>query len=487
MPLSPNTAPVERTPVSESGVPILEVLDHAAPSALFAKACQVCQGKHWFYGHGSNAGDGSSFWKMELEGNAVFDAIWEHVKPACEALAGAPLRVIRQYANGHTYGLGGRPHVDDRRPGTFTFLYYPMPEWKDEWDGETLYFDDAGEIALAVKLRPNRGVFFDSRILHVGRPPSRACPALRVTVAYKLEVVPPRGGVSFGLGGPTKLAKAPVPMAKPADSSVEPAAVEQIRSDGARRMYRFTIPAAAIEPLVRERLTVLAKTVKLPGFRGGSIPDELMRKRYGAEARRDALNRLSSAAIDRALPKGTVLAKVEVQGGGEAGDAEIQVTGTYLPALPDPDFSAMALDRLTVPDGLADAVGLTASAAQAILRAGLRAQVLDRLDAAYRIPVLPALVEREFALIWKAAETSDLLPSTRMDPKAQSARREEFRRIAERRVRLGWVVAELARRFDIRAREGAELEERVIERIVSLAPAAEREATEAELRELAEG
>src|SRR5262249_54261958 len=55
------------------------------------------------------------------------------------------------------------------------------------WNGETLFYDDRGEIVLAVVPRPNRAVFFDSRISHVGRAPSRGCPALRVTVAYKLE------------------------------------------------------------------------------------------------------------------------------------------------------------------------------------------------------------------------------------------------------------------------------------------------------------
>ncbi len=154
MPPSPNTAPADRTTTEKARRPLLEVLDNVATPELFAQACGVCQGKNWFYGHGSNNGDGSSFWKMDLDGNVAFDAIWEHVRPRCEVLAGVRLRVIRQYANGHTYGLGGRPHRDDHRPGTFTFLYYPMPEWKDEWDGETVYFDDMGEIALAVKLRP---------------------------------------------------------------------------------------------------------------------------------------------------------------------------------------------------------------------------------------------------------------------------------------------------------------------------------------------
>jgi len=62
-----------------------------------------------------------------------------------------------------------------------------MPEWKPEWEGETLFFDADSEILQAVPPRPNRAVFFDSRIVHAGHAPGRTCSALRVAVAFKLE------------------------------------------------------------------------------------------------------------------------------------------------------------------------------------------------------------------------------------------------------------------------------------------------------------
>ena len=127
---------------------------------------------------------------MDLAGIVVFDTIWQQTRGRCELLVGAGLRVIRQYANGHTYGLGGKAHVDDSRPGCYTLLYYPMAEWNDDWEGETVFYDECGEVAVSVRPRPNRAVLFDSRILHAGRAPSRACPALRVTVAYTLEFIP---------------------------------------------------------------------------------------------------------------------------------------------------------------------------------------------------------------------------------------------------------------------------------------------------------
>ncbi|HWB99753.1 MAG TPA: 2OG-Fe(II) oxygenase, partial [Bryobacteraceae bacterium] len=214
--MPPNLSHPDRAiPRAESAEPLLEVLEDLAPPDLHAAAWAACAGKGWYFGHGSNENDWSRFWKLDLDGDSVFDAIWQHVRPRCEALAGTPLRVIRQYANGHTYGLGGYPHLDDERPGTFTLLYYPNLQWQDGWDGETVFYDQSGEIALSVRIRPNRGIFFDSRILHTGRAPSRICPALRVTVAYKLEAV----------------GSASAPQARP------DAEVQEISRDGATRVY----------------------------------------------------------------------------------------------------------------------------------------------------------------------------------------------------------------------------------------------------------
>ena len=145
-------------------------------------------GKRWYFGQVSDSDkNGLRFWKMDLDENPVIDSLWKHIRPRCEALAGTALHVIRQYANGQTYGLSGEPHVDDMRAGCYTLLYYPMEEWKSEWEGETVFYDERGEIVLVVVPRPNQAIFFDSRIRHVGRAPSRSCAALRVTVAYKIE------------------------------------------------------------------------------------------------------------------------------------------------------------------------------------------------------------------------------------------------------------------------------------------------------------
>jgi hypothetical protein len=398
---------------------------------------------------------------MDLESDPAFEAIWEHARPRCEAVAGTSLRVRRQYANGHTYGLGGRPHKDD---GEFTLLYYPNPEWKDGWDGETVFFDPKGEIYFSVRPRPNRCVFFDAGTLHAGRAPSRACPALRVTVAYKLE----RTSASSA--------------AQVTKRAVEPAAkssVEKISANGSTHVYAFRIPTALVDQAVGERLAKLSHSVSLPGFRPGNVPVAVLQKRYGAQVRTEVLNGLGAEAIERGLPKGGIASAVELKSGAEAGDVEIHVTATHVPDLPAFDASKIDLERLNADEATRKDAGVTADQAAAHFRGYLKAQVLDFLDAAYRFPVLPALVDREFSQIWKAAESQAEIPA---DVKAQAST--ELRAIAERRLRLGLVVAELARRNGIRSESGAELEDKVIDHLIAQAHVRERTVAGEELREM---
>jgi SM-20-related protein len=443
---------MQPNPEPSSAEPVLEILDDLVPVELHTAAWAACSAAGWKFGHGSHGEDPLPFWKLDLDGDPAMDAIWKSVRERCERLAGGPLRILRVYANGHTYGLGGKAHSDDHRPGTFTLLYYPMPEWKPGWDGETVYFDSDGEIALAVRPRPNRAVFFDSRIAHEGRAPSRSCNALRVTVAFKLE---------------TCAANAEIPVSESAVPHVEAVEIER---EGALRVYSVRVPAAALQDAARERLAELGKSVRLPGFRPGKIPEAVLLERYGAKARAEALDRLAGEALDRAVPKGRVPANIEVKPGAAAGELEVRASVTVLADLPQLDPAGLRILRLSALEADLASFGVTAEEAGVRLREDVKRQALDFLDAQYRFPVRPELIEGELAAIMKAIEGE-----------ADAA---SFRELAERRLRLGFVIAELARRLGIPPKSGAEVEDAVIDALVAQAAVEERPATVSELREL---
>ena len=68
-------------------------------------------------------------------------------------------------------------------PQKYTMLYYINMEWKPEYYGETLFFNDLGtEVEYTSLFKPGRIVFFDGKIPHTIRPSSHIAPSYRFTL-----------------------------------------------------------------------------------------------------------------------------------------------------------------------------------------------------------------------------------------------------------------------------------------------------------------
>ena len=84
-------------------------------------------------------------------------------------------------------------------------------------------------------------------------------------------------------------------------------------------------------------------------------------------------------------------------------------------------------------------------------RQKLKRKLLDQLDAMHQFALPPTLAEEEFKNVWSAVE-SDLKSQNRSfedEGTTEEKAREEYRGIAERRVRLGLVLAEIGERNNI--------------------------------------
>jgi trigger factor len=81
----------------------------------------------------------------------------------------------------------------------------------------------------------------------------------------------------------------------------------------------------------------------------------------------------------------------------------------------------------------------------------LKRALLDALDSRHEIPLPPRMVEAEFAQIWAQVEKdrADGTVPPEDAGKSEETLREEYRKIAERRVRLGLVLAEIGRRANV--------------------------------------
>ena len=58
------------------------------------------------------------------------------------------------------------------------FTYYINPEWKNEFYGETIFYNPTlTESISSVLYKPNRGILFDGNIPHSIRPASHIAPS----------------------------------------------------------------------------------------------------------------------------------------------------------------------------------------------------------------------------------------------------------------------------------------------------------------------
>ena len=63
-------------------------------------------------------------------------------------------------------------------------LYYANTQWKQEWAGETLFFDESGkEVVYTSTYTPGRIIIFDGKMPHTIRPQSSAAPHFRFTIS----------------------------------------------------------------------------------------------------------------------------------------------------------------------------------------------------------------------------------------------------------------------------------------------------------------
>ena len=127
--------------------------------------------------------------------------------------------------------------------------------------------------------------------------------------------------------------------------------VTETLSEGLKRGFAVTVPAADIEGKRTKRLNELGKTVKLPGFRPGKVPMAVVRQRFGTAVMSEVLEESVNAATQQVLTdrglRAATQPKVDVQEIGDAAtDLRFTVELELLPEITLPDFGALQLSRL---------------------------------------------------------------------------------------------------------------------------------------------
>ncbi|GMN13696.1 trigger factor [Altererythrobacter sp. MTPC7] len=130
--------------------------------------------------------------------------------------------------------------------------------------------------------------------------------------------------------------------------------INETTNEGLKRAYALTIPAADIEKQIDAEIKKVAPQIKMPGFRPGKVPANLVRKMHGEQLHAQVINDTIRSSVDELMKekelRPAMQPAISLGEGYEQGkDAEVTVELEVLPDVEAPDTDGLTLERLTVP------------------------------------------------------------------------------------------------------------------------------------------
>jgi trigger factor len=127
----------------------------------------------------------------------------------------------------------------------------------------------------------------------------------------------------------------------------------ETENEGLKRAFMLTIPAKDIEARLDKEVKRIAPQVRMPGFRPGKVPPNLIRKMHGDSLHQDALNSAVQEGVQQLLQQQNVRPalqpEVQLDQKYEPGkDAEVRVSVEALPDVPAPKIDGIKIERLAV-------------------------------------------------------------------------------------------------------------------------------------------
>ncbi|MEN9289120.1 MAG: hypothetical protein RL317_743, partial [Pseudomonadota bacterium] len=110
-------------------------------------------------------------------------------------------------------------------------------------------------------------------------------------------------------------------------------------NEGLKRAYTLTIAAKDIAARVEQEVARLAPQVRMPGFRPGKVPANLIKKMHGESLQADALNNSVQEAVQALIAdnkqRPAMSPSVQLNEVYEHGkDAELKIALEVLPEIP---------------------------------------------------------------------------------------------------------------------------------------------------------
>lgn len=120
---------------------------------------------------------------------------------------------------------------------------------------------------------------------------------------------------------------------------------------GLERRLKIAVPASQVEQAVNKKINQTARTIKIDGFRVGKVPVDVVKKRYGASIRAEALDDIIRDAYIGALQQTELkiagFPNIEPISFDEGKDIEFAAIVEVYPEVTVADFAALSVERPT--------------------------------------------------------------------------------------------------------------------------------------------
>ena len=129
--------------------------------------------------------------------------------------------------------------------------------------------------------------------------------------------------------------------------------IVETTNEGLKRAYSVKIAAKDIAARVDGEVAKIAPQVRMPGFRPGKVPANLVKKMHGPALHQEALNTTVREALDKVVADNKLRPATQPQvalgeGYEEGKDAELTVSLEVLPAIAAPSLDGLKLEKLVV-------------------------------------------------------------------------------------------------------------------------------------------
>jgi len=130
--------------------------------------------------------------------------------------------------------------------------------------------------------------------------------------------------------------------------------VTETLNEGLKRGYQITITAAELDEKVNAKLAEAQPEIEMKGFRKGKVPMALLKKQFGqrvlGEAMQEAVDGAMSGHFEESGDRPALQPDVKMIGENwkEGDDVVVEMAYEALPEIPEPDFTGLALEKLTV-------------------------------------------------------------------------------------------------------------------------------------------